>query len=252
MGALHDGHLALIREARRQGGDSGTVVVSIFVNPMQFGRGEDFGRYPRMLSEDLKVCRAAGADMVFAPTIREVFPDPLSVYVDESRLSRRLCGAARPGHFRGVCTVVAKLFHLVAPEIAIFGEKDWQQLAVVRRMVKDLNFAVEVIGVPTIREPDGLAMSSRNRNLSPAERQAAAGIPEAMNRAIREATSAAGVRRLARKYLSRVPGGRVEYVEVVDSESLEPMKDASRGGRLMVAYRFPSARLIDNLPVPAE
>ena len=183
MGALHPGHAALIDAARARAGQNGTVIVSIFVNPAQFGPSEDLARYPRPLAADLALCRQHGADAVLTPTADEMYPPGDSTVVEENALSRGLCGAARPGHFRGVCTVVAKLFHILRPEAAIFGEKDYQQLAVLRRMARDLFLDIEIIGHPTIREPDGLAMSSRNRYLSPEKRAQAVQFPAALQAA---------------------------------------------------------------------
>src|SRR5436309_3643097 len=168
MGALHRGHLELIRVAREHAGNDGEVAVSIFVNPLQFEPGSDFEKYPRPQPADEKFCADAGVNLLFRP--REMYFDDRSVYVEETRLSAGLCGASRPGHFRGVCTVVAKLFHLLAPNAAVFGEKDYQQLAIIRRMVRDLNFPIEIVGAPTVREPDGLAHSSRNEYLNEEER----------------------------------------------------------------------------------
>src|SRR5882757_9656790 len=179
MGALHAGHLSLIKLARRTVGPRGLVVVSIFVNPLQFGPKEDLSRYPRPLAQDLRLCREIGVDVVFHPSVASMYPEPPTTYVDETTLSQGLCGAARPGHFRGVCTVVAKLFQLVRPDFAVFGQKDYQQLTVIRRMVRDLNFPIEIVRAPTYRERDGLALSSRNayltaeqRSQAPASRQA--------------------------------------------------------------------------------
>src|SRR6266513_1832365 len=171
MGALHRGHLELLRVAREHAGNAGEVAVSIFVNPLQFEPGSDFEKYPRPEPADEKFCADAGVNLLFRP--REMYFDDRSVYVEETRLSAGLCGASRPGHFRGVCTVMAKLFHLLAPNAAVFGEKDYQQLAIIRRMVRDLNFPVEIIGVPTVRDSDGLACSSRNQYLSVTELQQA-------------------------------------------------------------------------------
>src|SRR3977135_3709485 len=180
MGALHRGHLELIRVAREHAGNDGEVAVSIFVNPLQFEPGSDFEKYPRPESADEKFCEDAGVNLLFRP--REMYFDDRSVYVEETRLSTGLCGAARPGHFRGVCTVVTKLFNLLAPAAAVFGEKDYQQLAIIRRMVRDLNFPIEIIGVPTVREADGLALSSRNRYLDADERAVAPVLYQAMVR----------------------------------------------------------------------
>src|SRR6059058_166596 len=181
MGALHRGHLELLRVAREHAGKDGEVAVSIFVNPLQFEPGSDFEKYPRPESTDAKFCEDAGVNLLFRP--REMYFDDRSVYVEETRLSAGLCGAARPGHFRGVCTVVTKLFNLLAPTAAVFGQKDYQQLAIIRRMVRDLNFPVEIIGVPTVREADGLALSSRNQYLSSEERAEATVLYRAITRA---------------------------------------------------------------------
>lgn len=248
MGALHHGHLALIRRARQLAGGDGTVVVSIFVNPTQFGPREDFSRYPRSTRADLAACREAGVDVVFLPGVEMMYADDASVRVEENRLSRRLCGASRPGHFAGVCTVVAKLFALIQPEAAIFGEKDWQQLAIIRRLVRDLNFPVRIVGHPTVREPDGLAASSRNLRLSSAERTAAPGIYAALRRAAKQ-SSARGIVRCGREELARIPGLRVDYLELVDAGTLQPSGAAGRPLRLLTAVFLGKTRLIDNLPV---
>jgi len=249
MGALHAGHAALIRSARKLAGRRGAVVVSIFVNPTQFGPREDFPAYPRPFRNDLSICRAAGADAVFAPAAMEMYAGDRSVAVEESVLSRVLCGRSRPGHFRGVCTVVAKLFLIVAPTHAVFGEKDWQQLAILRRMVRDLNFPVQVIGHPTIREPDGLATSSRNAYLTPAERTVAPRIHEALHSAASKKAPAA-IEGAARKAISAIPGARVDYVEAVDASTLQPLKNRQSPGRLAAAVILGKARLIDNIPLP--
>ena len=180
MGALHRGHLELIRVAREHAGKDGEVAVSIFVNPLQFEPGSDFEKYPRPEAADEKLCQEAGVNLLFRP--RDMYFDNRSVYIEETSLSSGLCGAARPGHFRGVCTVVAKLFNLLAPDSAVFGEKDYQQLAIIRRMMRDLNFPIEIIGVPTVREADGLALSSRNQYLNADERTQATVLHRAMTR----------------------------------------------------------------------
>jgi len=249
MGALHPGHAALIRSARKLAGRRGAAVVSIFVNPTQFGPKEDFSSYPRPFRKDLSICRAAGADAVFAPCVEEIYAGDASVTVDESLLSHALCGRSRPGHFRGVCTVVAKLFLIVQPTHAVFAEKDWQQLAILRRMVRDLNFPVEVVAHPTIREPDGLAMSSRNAYLTAGERSVAPLIQEALRSAASKKSPAA-VEASAKKFLSAIPGARLDYVEAVDAGSLQPLKNRKSPGRLAAAVFLGKARLIDNIALP--
>ncbi len=248
MGALHTGHLSLFRKARRLAGRKGVVAASIFVNPAQFGPREDFRSYPRALKRDLALCKKAGIDAVFHPSAGSMYAANHSSWADETRLSRGLCGRSRPGHFRGVCTVVAKLFNIVQPAIAVFGEKDYQQAQVIRRMVRDLNFPVRIIVTPTRREPDGLAMSSRNLYLSPAQRGQAPRIRRALmeaRRQVRMRSHPAPV--LARKIKSRLAGFRVDYVEVVDARTLESVKRAQRGDRVAVAAFLGKTRLIDNI-----
>jgi pantoate--beta-alanine ligase len=249
MGALHEGHAALIRRARKLAGRKGCVVVSIFVNPTQFGPKEDFSKYPRPLRADEAVCREAGADLVFRPEVGEMYAPDASVFIDESRLSGGLCGESRPGHFRGVCTVVAKLFLIAQPDIAVFGEKDWQQLAIIRRLVRDLDFPVKIVGHPTVREPDGLATSSRNAYLMPEERAVAPGIYAALREAA-TLKSPAAIVRSAERAISRIPGARVDYVRLVDSGTLEPAKTLKRETTLAAAVFLGRARLIDNLQIP--
>jgi len=256
MGALHAGHLSLIQLARRTVGPRGLVVVSIFVNPLQFGPHEDLSCYPRPLGQDLKLCRELGVDVVFHPSVDAMYPAPPTTYVDESMLSHGLCGAARPGHFRGVCTVVAKLFQLVRPHFAVFGQKDYQQLAVVRRMVRDLNFPLEVVRAPTHRERDGLAMSSRNAYLTAEQRRQAPALRQAIvagARALR-----AGERNVARlqklmraRFGAAAPAGRIDYLEVVDAENLTALEQARGRVALLGAVFFERTRLIDNEIVKA-
>lgn len=248
MGALHEGHISLIRKARKTAGPQGTVSVSIFVNPIQFGPAEDLSRYPRPLEKDLAICRAEGVDLVFVPNPEEMYAPDRTVFVDESLLSLPLCGQSRPGHFRGVCTVVAKLFLIFQPSAAVFGEKDWQQLAVIRRMVRDLNFPIKIVPGSTVREKDGLAISSRNAYLTPAEREAAPRFNKALREACTAATPAQVLSR-ARKALGRVPEFRIDYVELVDAETLQPLKDRGRAGRLIAALFVGKTRLIDNVPL---
>lgn len=263
MGALHRGHTTLIDTAAAQ---CDFVVVSIFVNPLQFGPTEDLDRYPRTLDRDVVLCREHGAHLVFAPTDRAMYPKPQRTYVNVEKLTDGLCGASRPGHFRGVTTVVAKLFNIVLPDRAYFGEKDYQQLVVVRRMVEDLNFPVTVVGVPTVREEDGLALSSRNQYLTPEERQAALSLSRGLQAARRALE--AGERDpqvlidLVRAELAKEPLVREDYVSVVDGFTLEPLiygrepGSEGAGGEpqdppgpivVAVAAHVGQARLIDNL-----
>ena len=250
MGALHEGHLTLIRRARRLAGKSGTVAVSIFVNPTQFGPGEDFSRYPRPIAEDAAKCRAEGVDVLYMPDAALTYAADHSTWVDESLLSTGLCGAARPGHFRGVCTVVAKLFHLFGPDIAVFGKKDAQQLAIIRRMVRDLDFPIKIVGVETCREPDGLAMSSRNRYLAAAERAQAVVLRKALLAAKRAPVKK--IRETALKIIQSAPLAKVDYVEFVDAETLQPPKPLCRKFLMAVAVRFGKTRLIDNIEITSR
>jgi len=251
MGALHHGHAALIRRARRLVGDKGCVVVSIFVNPTQFGPKEDFSKYPRPIAADEALCREMGADLIFRPEVSEMYATDASVIIDEVRLSDGLCGESRPGHFQGVCTVVAKLFLIVQPDVAIFGEKDWQQLAIIRRMVRDLDFPVKIVGHPTIREKDGLAVSSRNAYLTPEERAVAPGISAALRSASKQGTPAA-ILRAAEQEIARIPGARIDYVRLVDASTLAPVRQLDRETTLAAAVFLGRARLIDNLQIPAR
>lgn len=246
MGALHAGHAALIDAARARAGRKGTVVVSIFVNPTQFAPGEDFAEYPRTMEADLALCAAHGADAVFAPTADEMYPPGDSTLVDESELSRGLCGAQRPGHFRGVCTVVGKLFNIIRPDAAVFGEKDYQQLAVIRRMTRDLFFGIEIIGQPTVREADGLAMSSRNRYLNDNERKRAAAFPAALKQAS-EGPDAEAIVAGAKELIAHGTGSAPEYVELVDAETLAPLSSLDRPAVLAAAVKIGETRLIDNV-----
>jgi len=249
MGALHRGHLELIRVAREHAGKDGEVAVSIFVNPLQFEPGSDFEKYPRPESTDAKFCEDAGVNMLFRP--REMYFDDRSVYVEETRLSVGLCGASRPGHFRGVCTVVAKLFNLLAPNAAVFGEKDYQQLAIIRRMVRDLNFPIEIIGVPTVREADGLALSSRNQYLNTDGRAAAPVLYQAMLR-VKElgADGENSVTKLidaARGVIESAKDARVDYISIVDRENLQPLETLRPNSLIALAVFIGKTRLIDNL-----
>ena len=255
MGALHEGHRTLIKKARRLANPNGNVVVSIFVNPTQFGPKEDLSNYPRPFDQDLLLCRQEGVDLLFHPSTSGMYAADTSAMVREDSLSKVLCGASRPGHFDGVCTVVSMLFNIIGPEVAVFGEKDWQQLAVVRRMVRDLQIPVKIVGHPTVREADGLAMSSRNRLLTPEARRMAPRIFQAMSAAAMECgAQGRGVTRVRDsliKSLKAIPSADLDYAEIVDEETLAPLKSFNQKCkvRIMVAVRFGSVRLIDNLPV---
>lgn len=248
MGALHAGHVSLIRQARAEAGTAGEVVVSVFVNPLQFEPGADFSRYPRPAAADEEICRAEGVDLIFRPTPNEMYFDDCSTFVEETTLSERLCGAARPGHFRGVATVVTKLFHLVAPDAAVFGEKDFQQLAIVRRMVRDLDFPIKILAGPTVREPDGLALSSRNQYLSVEERAQAPVIRAALLEATQSLDSSAEkVLALVRHQIEAAPLARIDYAEIVGADDLQPRLTITRRTLLAVAVYFGRTRLIDNI-----
>ena len=256
MGALHEGHRALIRRARELAGPDGSVVVSVFVNPLQFGAGEDLDRYPRTLLADVLIGAEEGADLVFAPPAVQMYPRPQLVTVDPGPVGRVLEGESRPGHFSGVLTVVAKLLQLTRPDAAVFGEKDAQQLALVRRMAQDVDLGVEIVGVPTVRDPDGLAISSRNRFLSPAERQTALLLPAAL-RAGQEAAHAgpAAVLKAAGEVLATTadPPLRLDYLALVDPDTFEEAgEDYAGPARLLVAARVGATRLIDNTPLSLE
>jgi pantoate--beta-alanine ligase len=251
MGALHEGHRTLIRRARAEVGSEGAVVVSIFVNPTQFAPGEDLDRYPRTLDADLVACAEAGADVVFTPSVEEVYPGGTgagSVTVDPGPLGGVLEGASRPTHFRGVLTVVAKLFGLVRPDVAVFGQKDYQQLALIRRMVADLCLGVEVIGAQTVREPDGLALSSRNRFLDPAQRALAVVLSRALVAGQTAAPAGAdAAEHAARAVLEAGEGVEVDYLAVTGTDLGEV--PSSGEARMLVAARVGSTRLIDNVPL---
>ena len=254
MGYLHAGHLSLVREARRRVGKSGQVVVSIYVNPTQFAPTEDLSRYPRDLKRDLKLCRGVGADVVFVPSDATMYPGKTegkySTYVVEESLSSGMEGGSRPTHFRGVTTIVAKLFNLVLPEVAVFGAKDWQQAAIIKRMVADLNFPLKIVVAPTVREDDGVAMSSRNKYLTGGLRSQAT----VLSRSIKQAREAVASKPVASSKLkstvARVvgtaPGARLDYVEFFDSDTLEPVKQVRRGNHMALAVFVGKTRLIDN------
>lgn len=247
MGYLHDGHRALLREARKLGD---VLVMSIFVNPAQFGPKEDLAAYPRDLERDLGMADEEGVDMVFTPSVGEMYPAGYSTYVDVVGISQTLCGASRPGHFRGVATVVLKLFNTVMPHRALFGKKDFQQLKVIERMVEDLDLRVEVVGMETVREPDGLAMSSRNSYLSPEERRAAASIPEAIKEArllVSSGETRSGlVVEKVKKIIENEPLAVVDYIKVCREEDLGDAPFVTEDSRLFLAVKVGKARLIDN------
>lgn len=258
MGYLHAGHLSLVKKARQCAGDDGKVVVSIYVNPLQFGPQEDWSRYPRDLARDQKLCLEAGVDVLFIPTDEEMYPDAgvpggaHSTYVIEDTLSRRLEGASRPAHFRGVTTVVAKLFNQVLPDYAVFGAKDYQQAAIVQRLVRDLNFPVKIVVAPTLRESDGLALSSRNKHLSEEERPQAAILWQAIQQAKKavqaapEPLAADALKQQLVQLIQSQPAARVDYVDFFNPATLEPVAQAQHGTHLALAVYVGKTRLIDN------
>ena len=248
MGALHKAHGELIRVARDAAGEDGEVVVSIFVNPLQFEPGSDYERYPRPEKADQEFCRNAGVDVLFRPCVDEVYPTDRSTFINETALSSMLEGQSRPGHFRGVCTIVAKLFNILAPGAAVFGEKDFQQLAIIRRMVRDLNFNIDIIGVATVREDDGLACSSRNQYLNPDERNQASVLYKALQVAANAGKkSSRDIVALTREVINEAPLARIDYVEVVDAERLQPVEISGPNSVLLLAVFFGKTRLIDNM-----
>jgi len=254
MGYLHDGHLSLVRAARRRVGKAGKVVVSIYVNPTQFAPTEDLSRYPRDLKRDLKLCRQEGVDAVFVPSDAEMYPGKAdgnySTYVVEESLALRMEGASRPTHFRGVTTIVAKLFNIVLPDLAVFGAKDWQQAAIIKRMVADLNFPLKIVVAPTVREPDGVAMSSRNKYLA-GELRAQARV---LSRSLRMARGAVAARSVpatqlkaaVRRVVASAPAARLDYVEFFEGDTLRPVNRVRRGTHMALAVFIGNTRLIDN------
>jgi pantoate--beta-alanine ligase len=262
MGYLHDGHMSLVREARKRVGPGGSVVVSIYVNPTQFAPTEDLSQYPRDLPRDLKMCRAEGVDVVFTPDDAEMYPgrekrkaasskqQAFSTYVVEEQLGRVMEGDSRPAHFRGVTTIVAKLLNLVLPEVSVFGQKDYQQAAIIQRMVRDLNFPGHIIVAPTRREADGLAMSSRNKYLDAEQRAQAVILFHALQAAkkavAKKGRSAASLRTDLRQFISAAPLARLDYVEFFDPETLQPVPQVRRGAHMALAVFFGRTRLIDN------
>ena len=248
MGALHKAHGELIRVAREKAGKDGEVVVSVFVNPLQFEPGSDYERYPRPEKEDEEFCRASGVDLLFRPIAAEMYADDRSIFVEETSLSTMLEGKSRPGHFRGVCTVVAKLFNILQPAAAVFGEKDFQQLAIIRRMMRDLNYKIDIVAVPTVREVDGLACSSRNAYLNAEERKQAAVLRKALLAAKESKTnSAKEIVDLVRKTIGEAPVARIDYVELVDAETLQPIETLKPNSLVALAVYFGKTRLIDNI-----
>jgi len=247
MGALHAGHASLIRAARRE---SSFVIVTIFVNPTQFGPHEDLARYPRTLERDLQVCRAEGADLVFAPTVEEVYPPGFCTFVEVTKLQDVLCGASRPGHFRGVATVVLKLFNMAQPDAAYFGQKDAQQARIIQQLVRDLDLPIEIRICPIVREADGLALSSRNVYLSPDERPRAAVLYRALQHAKQMVENgerdATRIRQAAAQMIAATPGAAIDYVELVDLATLLPVARIDGEVLAAVAVRFGGTRLIDN------
>jgi pantoate--beta-alanine ligase len=253
MGALHEGHLSLVRAAKAQ---SDFVAVSIFVNPLQFGPTEDLARYPRDFERDRDLLQQEGVDLIFAPTVSEMYPTPAITYVNVEGLSERLDGQSRPGHFRGVTTVVSKLFHIAEPDLAVFGQKDAAQVAIIRRMVRDLNMPVEIVVAPIVREPDGLAMSSRNAYLDPQQRKQALVLSAAL-RCVQESfergeRSAAKLIATGRKFLEQEPDVRLDYFSMVDPESLEPVEHVACQGLVAVAAYVGPTRLIDNVVLRSQ
>lgn len=253
MGALHEGHLSLVRAARAH---SEVVVVSIFVNPTQFGPNEDFARYPRSFDKDRAMLERGGADCIFSPSVEEMYPPGATTWVTVEGLSEKLDGLSRPGHFRGVTTVVSTLFNIVQPEAAFFGQKDAAQVAVIRKMVRDLNFDVEIVVCPIVRESDGLAMSSRNAYLTPEQRKQALvlhRVLECVGARISQGESKAGnLISSGKRMIAEEPGVRLDYFEIVDADTLDPVSDVTNGALVAVAAYVGNTRLIDNLLLPKK
>jgi len=253
MGALHQGHISLIEEAAKK---TDFVVVSIFVNPTQFGPKEDFKKYPRPLQNDLKLCRRADADVVFAPSAKEMYPQENLTWVSVKKLSEPLCGRSRPGHFRGVITVCSKLFNIVQPDVAFFGQKDAQQTVVIKQMVADLNIPLKIVVCPTVRQSDGLALSSRNQYLSPRERRDAACLYRSLQKC--RQMVADGIKETKRivaqmrKIITAAASAKIEYIEIVDAKTLQPIKKVDRPTLVALAVRIGQTRLIDNILIDAQ
>jgi len=247
MGYLHEGHLSLMREGKRLGDK---VIVSIFVNPAQFGPGEDLSTYPRDLKRDFHMAESAGVDIIFTPNEWDVYPKGFDTYIDQEKLTLHLCGLSRPGHFKGVMTVVTKLFHMVAPQIAIFGEKDYQQLTIIRRMVKDLNFDIEIKSGAIVREPDGLAMSSRNVKLSSEQRKSALALYLSLQQAQKQLldgeTRSEQLIAEATSLILSYPGTVIDYIHICDPDSLEDITTVDRPALMALAVKVGTVRLIDN------
>ncbi len=250
MGAFHEGHLSLMRAAR---GSCSQVVVSLFVNPTQFGRGEDLAKYPRTFEEDRSLAEQVGVDYLFAPTEQAMYPDGYATYVEVERLTKVLCGAARPTHFRGVTTIVTKLFNIVKPHKAFFGQKDAQQTIVIRKMVDDLNMDIEIVELPIVREPDGLAMSSRNQYLSPEERKEAVALYQSLEEARRliegGEKDASRIKDAIERRISSAPHAQIDYIETVSPWTLESLDKLEGETLIALAVRIGSARLIDNIKI---
>jgi len=253
MGYLHKGHLSLMREGRKRGD---CLVASIFVNPTQFGPAEDYDRYPRDLKQDLKLVQGVGVDICFTPTVADMYPDGFQTFVEVERVTQNLCGSARPGHFRGVTSVVAKLFNIVKPHLAFFGQKDYQQLIAIKRMGKDLNMDIEVIGMPTIREPDGLAMSSRNAFLNPKKRKEAARLYRSLLKGkelyAQGARSAAAILQEVRSIIEEDKSADIDYVKICDAHTLEDIEEIKGEAIIALAVKMGKTRLIDNIILKEE
>lgn len=247
MGFLHEGHLALMREAKKY---ADAVIISIFVNPAQFGPSEDYTTYPRDLHHDVRLAKSAGVDVIFAPSDTVMYEPNHETFVDLDRLPKYLCGTSRPGHFKGVATVAAKLFNIVTPQVAVFGKKDYQQWVIVRRLVQDLNYDIRIVGVPTVRESDGLAMSSRNANLSPEERDSARclyqGLQKAQSLVTEGNTTSQELIIHLRNFVLAHPYTEIDYISVCDPETLEPVDQVKNETLMALAVRVGSTRLIDN------
>ena len=250
MGYLHEGHISLVKKAREIVGATGQVVVSIYVNPTQFAPTEDLSKYPRDLDRDKKLCAEAGVDILFVPSDQEMYPSGYSTYVVEEQLGQGMEGASRPTHFRGVTTIVAKLFNCVLPDVAVFGQKDFQQAAIIQRMVADLNFPLRIVVAPTVREPDGLAMSSRNKYLTPPQREQATvlwqSIEQTRQKVSERTVSAAQLKCDVTKLVASKPEARLDYVEFFDAQTLKPVTHVSTGTQMAMAVFIGKTRLIDN------